>query len=137
MQHHAHPQIPLESTPDLAVQIWGFPKTRGTLLGVPIIRTRVFWGLCWGPLILGNYHDKVSRLIRSLEGMRKPSMGHSFATPYLKGHGGIPYLGPQSPTFFPAKLRIVVLKASEYVNPESLTVGLRLKIPGRLHSAGS
>ena len=29
----------------------GFPK-----LGVPIIRTIVFWGLYWGPPILGNYH---------------------------------------------------------------------------------
>ena len=36
--------------------IWGFPKIRGTFLGVPIIRTIVFWGLHWGPLILGNYH---------------------------------------------------------------------------------
>ena len=27
----------------------------GTLLGVPIIRTIVFWGLYWGPLVLGNY----------------------------------------------------------------------------------
>ena len=34
---------------------WGFPKIRGTLLGVPIIRIIVFWGLYWGPLILGNY----------------------------------------------------------------------------------
>ena len=25
--------------------IWGFPKIRDTLLGVPIIRTIVFWGL--------------------------------------------------------------------------------------------
>ena len=25
--------------------IWGFPKIRGTILGVPIIRTIVFWGL--------------------------------------------------------------------------------------------
>ena len=32
-----------------------FPKTRGPLLGVPIIRVIVFWGLFWGPLILGNY----------------------------------------------------------------------------------
>ena len=31
---------------------WRFPKTRGTLLGVPIIRTIVYWGT----LILGNYH---------------------------------------------------------------------------------
>ena len=31
------------------------PKIRDTFLGVPIIRTIVFWGLYWGPLILGNY----------------------------------------------------------------------------------
>ena len=36
--------------------IWGFPKIRGTILGVPIIRTIIYWGLYWGPLILGNYH---------------------------------------------------------------------------------
>ena len=34
----------------------GFPKIRGTFLGVPIIRTIVYWGLYWGPFILGNYH---------------------------------------------------------------------------------
>ena len=34
----------------------GFPKIRGTILGVPIIRTIVFWGLYWGPPIKGNYH---------------------------------------------------------------------------------
>ena len=45
--------------------IWGirgikeFPKIRGTLLGVPIIRTIIYWGLYWGPFILGNYHLKV------------------------------------------------------------------------------
>ena len=36
--------------------IWGFPKIRGTFLGVPIIKTIEFGGLYWGPLILGNYH---------------------------------------------------------------------------------
>ena len=35
--------------------LWGFPKIRGTILGVPRIRTIVFWGLYWGPPILGNY----------------------------------------------------------------------------------
>ena len=35
---------------------WGFPKIRGTLLGVPVIRIIIFGGLYWGPLILGNYH---------------------------------------------------------------------------------
>ena len=43
-------------------QIWGFPKIRGTIMGVPIIRIIVYWGLYWGALILGNYH--VSRLDR-------------------------------------------------------------------------
>ena len=33
-----------------------FPKIWGTILGVPIIRFIVFWGLYWGPPILGNYH---------------------------------------------------------------------------------
>ena len=33
----------------------GFPKIRGTFWGVPIIRTIVFRGPYWGPLILGNY----------------------------------------------------------------------------------
>ena len=36
--------------------IWGVPKIRGTILGVPIIRIIIFWGLYWGPLLLGNYH---------------------------------------------------------------------------------
>ena len=33
---------------------WGFPKIRGTILGVPIIRTLVFWVLYWGPPYFGN-----------------------------------------------------------------------------------
>ena len=35
---------------------WGFPKIRGTLLVVPIMRIIVFWGLEQGPPIYGNYH---------------------------------------------------------------------------------
>ena len=31
--------------------IWEFPKIKGTILGVPIIRTIVFWGLYWDPSI--------------------------------------------------------------------------------------
>ena len=32
--------------------IWGFPKIRGTFLGVPqIIRIIILWGLDWGPCI--------------------------------------------------------------------------------------
>ena len=36
--------------------ICGFPKTRGAILGVPIMRTIVFGGLYWGPPTLGSYH---------------------------------------------------------------------------------
>ena len=34
----------------------GFPKLGVPSLGVPIIKIIVYWGLYWGPLILGNYH---------------------------------------------------------------------------------
>ena len=34
--------------------IWGFPKIRGTFLGVPIIRTIVFWGVYWGTPYFGK-----------------------------------------------------------------------------------
>ena len=37
-------------------KIGGFLKLGGTILAVPIVRTVVYWGLNWGPLILGNYH---------------------------------------------------------------------------------
>ena len=32
---------------------------RGTILGVPIIRTIVFWALYWGPPILGKYQKGI------------------------------------------------------------------------------
>ena len=32
------------------VFIWGFPKIRDTILGAPIIRTIVYWGLYSGSL---------------------------------------------------------------------------------------
>ena len=44
--------------------IWWFPQIRGTFLGVPIIRTIIFWGLYWGPPILGNYHRTYIRIPR-------------------------------------------------------------------------
>ena len=34
---------------------WWFPKIKGTFLGVPLIRTIIYWGIYWGTLILGNY----------------------------------------------------------------------------------
>ena len=33
----------------------GVPIIRGTILGVPVRRIRVFGGPCWGPPISGNY----------------------------------------------------------------------------------
>ena len=33
----------------------GFPKLGVPFWGVPLIRSIVYWGLYWGPLILGNY----------------------------------------------------------------------------------
>ena len=50
----------MTARPQLETNIWGFPKIMGTFLGVPIIRTIVFWGLYCGPLILGNYYMVVS-----------------------------------------------------------------------------
>ena len=47
--------------------IWGFPKIRCTFLGVPIIRTIVFWGLYWGPLILGTYHLSLYICIQNIQ----------------------------------------------------------------------
>ena len=34
----------------------GFPKLGIPFLGVPMMRTILYWGLYWGTLILGNYH---------------------------------------------------------------------------------
>ena len=39
----------------------GFLKTRGTILGVPIMRVVAFGDLYWGPPISLNYHMGVPR----------------------------------------------------------------------------
>ena len=44
---------------------WGFPKIRGTFLGVPIIRIIVFGGLYWGPLIWGNYQLRKTIVLKA------------------------------------------------------------------------
>ena len=38
------------------MQFGSFPKLGVPFLGVPIIGIIIFWGLYWGPFILGNYH---------------------------------------------------------------------------------
>ena len=40
---------------DRTITMWGFPKIGGTILGVPIKSTIVFWDLHWGPPISRNY----------------------------------------------------------------------------------
>ena len=84
----------LKTDPKAPRTIWGFPKILGTLLGVPVIRTIVFWGLYWGPLILGNYHlGLYGRKVGALVRVQKPS-----GTP-CKPHGGQTYKGrPTQPT---------------------------------------
>ena len=42
------------SSPVFETPIWGFPKIRGTILGVPIIRSIIYWGLYWGSLYFGK-----------------------------------------------------------------------------------
>ena len=39
---------------------WGLPKIRGNFFGVFIIRIGAFWGLHWGPPVLGNYHSMLT-----------------------------------------------------------------------------
>ena len=46
--------------------IWGFPKIRGTFLGVPVTRIVVFGGPHWGTPILGNYHIYIIRYLFEL-----------------------------------------------------------------------
>ena len=52
--------------------------------GVPIIRTIVFWGLYWGPLILGKYHisDGTLPMIRNAS----PSARHKHCHFLCKGN---------------------------------------------------
>ena len=40
------------------------PKNRGTFLGVPILRAIVFWGVYWGPLVLGEHHLGIQGLLK-------------------------------------------------------------------------
>ena len=38
----------------------GVSQNDGYLFGgVPIIRIKILWGLCWSPPILGNYHIEI------------------------------------------------------------------------------
>ena len=55
--------------------IWGFPKIRGTFLGVPIIRTVVFGGLYWGPLFWESTISGAHEQDPTLPSLTLPSSG--------------------------------------------------------------
>ena len=40
--------------------IWGVPRLSATIVAVPKMRIRVYWGLYWGPPIFGNCHIATS-----------------------------------------------------------------------------
>ena len=63
-----HPLVPSGLRDDGSgfMDFGGCPKLGGTFLGVSIIRIIVFWGLYWGPLILGNYHFGLWGLVKQL-----------------------------------------------------------------------
>ena len=44
-------------------------------MGVPITRSIVFWGLYWGPPILGNYHIRIPRDLLGCLGISWERMG--------------------------------------------------------------
>ena len=52
---HACEPAALANVPASQLGVLGVSQNYGTNLGVPIVRTVVFWCLYWGPLILGNY----------------------------------------------------------------------------------
>ena len=52
----------------------GFLKLGVPCSGVPLIRIIVYWGLCWGPLTLGNYQVLCLR-VQGTEASRKAQCG--------------------------------------------------------------
>ena len=53
----------------------GFPRMRGTILGVPIIRIMAFLGLSWGPRSYGNCHRSGVRLGLNVRAVVRCSCG--------------------------------------------------------------
>ena len=56
VRHLSKTDLGLAFVSTFSEKMWGFPKIRGTFLGIPIIRIIVFGGLYWGSSILGNCH---------------------------------------------------------------------------------
>ena len=73
---------------------------RGTILGVPMIRIIVYWGLYRGPIVYGNYH--MFLLIKMpLDGFESRNKGSSFWFAYVfhKISPGMPVLLKKRPPF--------------------------------------
>ena len=61
--------------------VWGFPRIRGTLLGVPIIRTIVFWGLYIGVPLFREITVSFLLLLQQL----LPPRGYATTTQRITG----------------------------------------------------
>ena len=56
----------------------GNPSKLGVLFVGPYKRTIAFWGLYWGPPILGNYHVSIPRVTWEAQNKGKmPNIGHN------------------------------------------------------------
>ena len=73
----------------------GFPKIKGTILGVLIIRVIIFWGLYWGPLFWETTKsqfarkklDKVQKKVRK---QQSPMLGILRQLLHLRIRGRVP-----------------------------------------------
>ena len=63
------------ATRALKTLTWGIPNIRGTLLGDPIIRIKIFWGLYRGPPILGNYQMNWTKMKGTIIAKYPPRKG--------------------------------------------------------------
>ena len=74
----------------------GVSQIRGTIFGVPIVRIILFWGLYWGPPILGNYHfsdPRTARRAYSKATMRNTTLALGFNLKLKGTILGVPIIG--------------------------------------------
>ena len=90
-------------------EIWGFRY----LFGVPIQRIITFWGLCWGPLILRNYHIhwETVRVLHEKSSKKVQHAGMKVAPLRLRRGGTLvqsPALSSVCPIDYPVELMILI-----------------------------
>ena len=91
----------------------GFPIIRGTLSGVVIIRIVVFWGLYWGPLVLGNYQI-----------VRQTTSSHSLWTQQLLRNG---VLGKLPGSYSEGGSEVIIVSC-KYIRALGITLGIPSQI---------